>query len=123
MNKDKNVLTLAYLGDAVYEIYIREFLIGKGIVKVNDLQKEAVKYVSARAQAKFLKEMLDNNFFNEIELEVIYRARNNKGSSHPKNTDVLTYKHATALEALIGFLYLDNETGRIIEIMNKIKGE
>lgn len=119
-NIDRNVLTLAYIGDSIYEIYIREYLINKGIVKVKDLQKEAVRYVSANGQAKYLKEMLDNNFFSELELSVIMRARNNKGSRHPKNTDIITYKYATGLEALIGYLYLEKKKGRLDEIMNYI---
>jgi ribonuclease-3 family protein len=118
-----NALTLAYIGDAIYEVYIRKYLVDKGIVKVNDLQKNAVNYVSAKNQSRFLKEMIDNNFFNEQEISVIMRARNNKGSSHPKNTDIITYKHATALEAVIGYLYLDNQKNRIDEIMNYILGE
>ena len=67
MDKNINVLVLAYLGDSIYEIYIREYLIKKGIAKVNDLQKEAIKYVSAKQQCNYLKEMLANNFFNEEE--------------------------------------------------------
>lgn len=120
---DMNVLTLAYLGDSIYEIYIRKYLVNKGIVKVKELQANAVLYVSARAQSKFLKDMIDNNFFSEIELSVVKRARNNKGSSHPKNTDIITYKHATGLEALIGYLYLENKIDRIEEIMKFIIGE
>lgn len=118
--KDYNVLTLAYIGDAVYEIYVRKYLIEKGVVKVKELQNKAVEYVSARSQAKFLKEMLNNNFFTEEELEIIYRARNNKGKSHPKNTDILTYKHATALEAIIGYFYLDNQNKRLEDTINFI---
>ena len=121
--KDKNVLTLAYLGDSIYEIYIREYLVKKGIVKVNDLQKNAVNYVSAKKQCIFIKELLEKNFFNETELEIIHRARNHKGCSHPKNTDIVTYKYATALEAIIGYLYLDNQKTKIDEIMNYIIGE
>ena len=60
-----NVLVLAYLGDTIYEDYIREYLIKTGINNVNDLQKESVKYVSAKGQAKFLKELIENEFFNE----------------------------------------------------------
>lgn len=117
--KDKNVLTLAYIGDAVYEIYIRKYLIDKGLSKVNNLQKEAIKYVSAKAQAKFITELLLHNFFNEIELEVISRARNHK-SRVPKNTDIITYKYATSLEAVVGYLYLDNQNARLDELMEKI---
>ncbi len=118
-----NVLVLAYLGDTIYEDYIRKFLINRGISKVNDLQREASNFVSAKNQAQFLKKLCDANFFNEDELAVIRRARNNKNSSHPKNCDVLTYKHATALEAIIGYLELQNDRTRIDEIMNEILGE
>jgi ribonuclease-3 family protein len=118
-----NVLVLAYLGDTIYEDYIRKYLINQGLAKVNDLQQAASKYVSAKGQAVFLKELLDNDFFTEEEQSVIRRARNNKSNSHPKNCDIVTYKHATALEAIIGYLELSNNRNRIDEIMNKILGE
>jgi len=118
-----NVLTLAYIGDAIYEIYIRKFLVAKGIIKVQVLQKTAVNYVSARRQSYFLAKMMDNNFFTDEEVSLIMRARNNKGKSHPKNTDIITYKHATALEAVIGYLYLENNIARVDEIMNFIMEE
>ena len=118
-----NVLVLAYLGDTIYEDYIRKYLINKNIAKVNDLQKEASNYVSAKAQAYFLKSMIENNFFFEEELSIIRRARNYKSNSHPKNCDIVTYKHATALEAIIGYLELSNNRTRIDEIMNNILGE
>ena len=118
--KEVNVLVLAYLGDAVYEIYIRKHLINKGIGNVNDLQTEAIKYVSASSQAKYLTEMMDNNFLTEEEIDIAKRARNYKSSSHPKNCDIITYKHATGLEALIGYLEMDNNKERIDEIMNFI---
>lgn len=115
-----NVLVLAYLGDTIYEDYIRKYLVGKKISNVNDLQKESVNYVSAINQAKFLQELMDDNFFTEEEINVIKRARNYKSNSHPKNCDIITYKHATALEALIGYLELSNKRARIDEIMENI---
>lgn len=117
--KDKNVLTLAYIGDAIYEVYIRKFLIDQGISKVNTLQKSAINYVSAKNQAKFVTILINDNFFNDIELEIIKRARNHK-SRIPKNTDIITYKYATSLEAVIGYLYLENKIDRINLIMEKI---
>lgn len=117
--KDKNVLTLAYIGDAIYEVYVRKFLIDNGLTKVDSLQKKAIEYVSAKAQAKFLTTLMDNKFFNDIELEVIFRARNHK-SRMPKNTDIITYKYATSLEAVVGYLYLDNQNARLDELMEKI---
>lgn len=118
-----NVLVLAYLGDTIYEDYIRKYLISLGINNVNELQKKSTDYVSAKSQAKFLQEMLDNNFLTEDEISVVKRARNYKSNSHPKNCDIITYKYATGLEALIGFLELQNNNNRIKEIMNFIIGE
>lgn len=115
-----NVLVLAYLGDTVYENYVRRHLIESGIGNVNDLQKEAIKYVSANSQADYLQNLIDCNFFSEEELDVIKRARNYKTTSHPKSCDIITYKYATGLEALIGYLSFKNKEERIDEIMNFI---
>lgn len=115
-----NVLVLAYLGDTIYEDYIRKFLINKKIGNVNDLQKESIKYVSAVNQAKFLQELIDKDFFTTEEMDVIKRTRNYKSNAHPKNCDIVTYKHASALEALIGYLELNNNRERIDKIMEKI---
>ena len=98
---NKNMLVLAYLGDSIYEMYVRKYLVDLNIPKVNMLQSESIKYVSAKAQASFLKEMMDINFFNDEELSIIIRARNHKNNHKPKNCDIVTYKYATALEALI----------------------
>lgn len=117
-----NVLVLAYMGDTVYEDYIRKYLINKGIGNVNDLQTESLKYVSAVSQAKYIQEMIDNNFLSESELDIVKRARNYKTTSHPKSCDIITYKYATGLEALIGYLYLDDNIERVNEIMNFIIG-
>jgi len=115
-----NVLVLAYLGDAIYENYVRKYLINKEISNVNDLQTESIKYVSAKSQAKYLKVLMDNNFFMDDEISIIKRARNYKTTSHPKNCDIITYKYATGLEALIGYLDLTKSNERINEIMNFI---
>ena len=117
-----NVLVLAYMGDTVYEDYIRKYLINKGIGNVNDLQTAALNYVSAKSQAKFLTEMIDNNYLSEKELDIVKRARNYKTTSHPRSCDIITYKYATGLEALIGYLYLDGNIERVNEIMNFILG-
>jgi len=121
--KEINPLVLAFLGDAIYEVYIRKYLINLGICNVNDLQTKSIDYVSAKSQAGILKRMLDNNFFTEEEIDVIKRARNSKSRSHPKSCDIVTYKHATAFEALIGYLFLLNEEDRIQEIMGHILNE
>lgn len=118
-----NILTLAYLGDSVYELYIREYLIRKGIYKVNNLQKNALKYVTAKNQCIFINNLLDNNILSDEEIDVVKRGRNAKVYSHPKNTDIVTYKWATALECLFGYLKLKNENERIEELIYIIVGE
>ena len=124
MNIDSmNVITLAYLGDSVYEVYIREYLISKGIVYVVDLQKEAIKYVSAKSQARILKYLLDIGYLSNEEIDVVKRGRNYKRGSHPKNTDIITYKNSTGFEALIGYLYLSDKIDRVTEIVNFILEE
>jgi ribonuclease-3 family protein len=117
-----NVITLAYIGDAIYELYVREYLIKRGIAKVEELQKESVKYVSAKSQCKILSYLIDNNLLTEIELDVVKRGRNYKRTSHPKNTGIITYKMSSGFEAMIGYLYLDNNKDRLNEIMNYILG-
>lgn len=120
--REVNVLVLAYLGDTIYEDYIRKYLISLGINNVDELQKESVNYVSAKHQAKFIKKLLDENLLSEEEVDVFKRARNYKSTSHPKNCDIVTYKHATGLEAVIGYLELTNNRVRIDEIMEYILG-
>lgn len=116
----KNSLVLAYLGDSIYEFYIRKYLVDKGIMKVKELQSESIKYVSAKSQALFLKEMIDKNFFTDEELQIITTARNHKNNHKPKNCDIITYKHATGFEALIGYLYLCKNMNRIEQIVEYI---
>jgi len=117
-----NVLTLAYMGDNVYEYYIRKYLISTGISDVNNLQTESVKYVSAKAQKEILEKLINDNILNEEELSVYKRARNHKGNRHPKNCDIVTYKMATGFEAVIGYLELTNKRDRVEEIMSHIIG-
>lgn len=121
--KEINVLVLAYLGDTIYENYVRKYLIKTGIGNVNDLQKESINYVSAKSQAAFLTKMMDSGFLSDDEIGVVKRARNYKTTSHPKNCDIVTYKYATGLESLIGYLDLENRKERIDEIMKFILGE
>ena len=118
-----NVISLAYLGDSVYEVYVREHLIKMGIGLVEDLQREAIKYVSAKSQSKIVRWLTDNNYLNNDELDIIKRGRNYKRGSHPKNTDIITYKNSTGFEALIGYLYLDNKIDRLDEIIRYILEE
>ena len=117
-----NILVLAYLGDSIYECYIRRFLINSNIADVNSLQKESVKYVSAKAQKEIIDKLISNNYLNEVELSIFKRARNHKGNRHPKNCDIVTYKYATGFEAIIGYLSLTGNNKRIDEIINYVIG-
>ena len=116
-----NNLVLAYLGDAVYELHIREYLINKGIAKVKDLQQASLDYVSAKSQRKILELLENDNYLTQDEIDIVNRGRN--ASSHSsKTTDIITYKKATGLECLIGYLYLNNKE-RLYELLNHITGE
>ena len=117
-----NNLVLAYLGDAVYELYIREYLINKGICKVNDLQNESLKYVSAKSQSSHLDRLINASFLTEEEIEIVKRGRN-MSSHKSKSTDIITYKRSTGLECLIGSLRINNNYSRIKEIMDFIVGD
>lgn len=111
-------LIMAYLGDAVYELYVREYLIKKGIANVNDLQVESQKYVSAVSQRRILEELINNNVLTEEELEIVKRGRNSQ-SHKSKSTDIVTYHKSTGFECLIGNLYQNNKQ-RLDEIMEVI---
>ncbi|MCM3358559.1 MULTISPECIES: Mini-ribonuclease 3 [unclassified Psychrobacillus] len=115
--KQLNSLALAYMGDAVFEQVVREHLIRSGRVRPNILHKEATNYVSAKAQATIVKEMLNTNFLTEEEEAVLRRGRNAKSGTVPKNTDVLTYHYSTAFEAVIGSLYLSEQADRLQEVL------
>ena len=116
-----NVVALAYLGDAIYEVYIRERLILMGISHALELQKRAVLYVSAKGQASILNRLLEEGKLTEEEIQVVKRGRYFKRSTHPKHTDILTYKLSTGFEALIGYLYLSKNHDRLAEILGYIE--
>mgnify|MGYP006371220641 CR=1 FL=1 len=112
-----NSLALAYMGDAVYETYIRHHLILKGKVKPNMLHREATRFVSAKAQNIVIHHFLDEGILSEEEQGVVRRGRNAKSGSIPKNTDVQTYRYSTAFEALIGYLFLSDRKERMEELI------
>ena len=114
-----NLYQLSFLGDAVYELLVREHLMNKGVLKLNDLQKETLLFVTAKRQAYFVKYLTDNNHLTVKEIDIIRRGRNLKTHKSPKNCDIVTYKYATAFEILIGYLYLDDKK-RLDEIFKLI---
>ena len=115
-----NTLSLAYLGDAVYEIKVREYLISLGIQKVNKLQDKAMSFVTAKKQCEYINYFINNNILTEEELDYVKRGRNASVHSYPKNTDIVTYKWATGFECLFGYLYLEENNERIDELFNII---
>ena len=113
--------TLAYIGDAIWSVVIRKYLIEKGITKADQLQKLSIKYVSAKSQASIYYKLQELNILDEKEIEIFKRGRNSKSNTIPKNSDPITYSISTGFEALIGYLYLDNKQERIMELFNSIK--
>jgi len=109
--REYDIKALAYIGDAVYEVYVRKHIMENSHEQVNKLHKKAIKYVSAKAQAHIIQ-VLENKF-TQAEQAIFKRGRNAVSNTVPKNTDVITYKIATGFEAVIGYLYLNNETERL----------
>lgn len=114
-----NGLTLAYIGDSVYELHIRHYLVKRGIVRPNELHQRAVKFVSGKSQAQIIYHLLEKEFFSEKEKQMIRRGRNAKTTSVPKNIRIRDYRHSTGFEALIGYHYLKNNTERLDEIFTQ----
>ena len=112
-----NSTVLAFIGDSVFELYIRRHVIDKGQVNADLLHQSAVRFVRAEAQARAMKAMLDE--LTDDEMSLVKRARNKKISTKPKHVDPIIYKWATAFEALIGHLYLSEKYDRMEEIINK----
>lgn len=110
-------LIWAYVGDSVYELFIRTHLVGNTNFKPHKLHIETIKYVKAKAQAKILEELQD--FLTEEEKEIVRRTRNTENHHLPKNANSADYMYSTAFEGLIGYLYLSGEKDRLNEILNK----
>jgi len=113
-----NGLTLAYLGDAYFELAIRRHLIGQGYTKVNDLHTKAIKYTSATGQAMIMMTLL-NGFLSEEEISTYKRGRNATSTHKPKNADLDQYRQATGFETLLGFLCEENQIDRLSQIIQK----
>lgn len=112
-------LTLAFLGDGVYELFVREYLVSRGSCPVKKLHSRAVEMVRCEAQARVLHDILWDEL-SEEERAVVMRGRNAHVGHVPKNADVADYHAATALEALFGYLYLKGETARLNGLFVKI---
>lgn len=115
-----DVLALAYLGDAVYELAVRKRVIASGkTTRADRLHHQGVSYVCADAQALAVKEMIESGFLTADEEALARRAHNHKIATKPKNADPVTYKWATAFEALLGYLCLSGDDVRLEQVMEK----
>ncbi len=116
-----NPVTLAFLGDAVYTLYIRDRLVRSGTGKAADFQRASAKLVSARGQSAFLERVLP--LFTEEEADIFRRGRNAKKPTKSKNASVAEYARSTGFEAVIGFLYLTGEYERILYLFSLVDEE
>lgn len=112
---------LAFIGDAVYDLYIRGLLISQGIRNTGRLHNSAVSYVKAAEQRVAYENIL--GILNEKEQKIAKRGRNANMGSIPKNADPADYTFATAFETLLGYLYLMKDKNRLLVILNKAAGE
>lgn len=112
-----NTTSLAFIGDAVYSVYIRRHVVMSGTENAEKLHQMAVSYVRAEAQAEAIKAVFDD--LSPEHQALVRRARNRRSHSKPKHADAMTYKWSTAFEALIGYLYLSGETERMEDLIGK----
>lgn len=115
-----NPLTLAYMGDAVLDQHVRTYIVLKLKSKPNRLHQLSKTYVSAKSQAQTLETLTTMEWFTEEELDIVRRGRNAKSYTKAKNTDIQTYKKSTALEAIIGYLYLESHNERLEQLLTTI---
>ena len=110
-------LTLAYIGDAIYDIVIRTMVVAKSNMQVNKLHKKSSGLVNAGIQADIIKYLMDNDELTDKEITVYKRGRNAKSFTKAKNATVIDYRMATGFEALMGYLYLKGESGRMLGLI------
>lgn len=113
--RELSSLTLAFIGDAVYELFVRTKILSMGNRPAGELHKIAVGYVKAKAQSDAIYKILEN--LSDEEKEIYKRGRNTNIHTVPKNADMNDYRQATGLEALIGYLYITGENERLNEIL------
>ncbi|MCX8130927.1 MAG: Mini-ribonuclease 3 [Clostridia bacterium] len=111
-----NPLVLAYIGDAVYEVFVRTLLVSKSNAPVHKLHKYSIEYVKAKAQSDIVHKLLEH--LTQEEQDIVRRGRNAKSGTIPKNADVTEYKYATGFESLIGYLYLKKDISRLMQILS-----
>lgn len=115
-----NGMTLAYIGDAIYELYIRKYVLDLGKTKVKEIHKLVTNFVNANTQAKYMAWLLEKDILTSEEKSIYLRGRNAKVSSNRKNVDLANYHEATGFEALFGYLHLLGNNARIELILKLI---
>ena len=113
--KEMNPLVLAYAGDAIYDLFVRQYIIAQVNHRPHHMHRTATRYVSAKAQSMAVSR-LD---LSEEEQDIVKRGRNAKSGSSPKNTDILQYRHSTAFECLLGYLYYEQRYERLRDLMEQ----
>lgn len=112
-----NGLALAYVGDAVYETYIRQHLVAQGHTRPSQLHRLSTHYVSAKAQARLIQKMLDEKMLNEEEESFYRRGRNSKSQTSAKNTEIKSYRMSTGFESVMGYLHLTKQEERVEQLV------
>lgn len=115
--KQVSPLGLAYIGDAVFEVYVRSYVLERGNTAVNKLHKTSTGYVSAKAQSQIIHALIPE--LTEEETAVYKRGRNAHSNTSAKNADIVDYRHATGFEALIGYLFIAGRHERIAYLISK----
>ncbi len=115
-----NPLTLAYLGDAVLDQHVRTYIVLKLQSKPHRLHQVAKRYVSAKSQAQTLDYLMEKDYLTEEEQDIMRRGRNAKSHTKAKNTDIQTYRKSSGLEAVLGYLYLEQEETRLSSLLDHI---
>jgi ribonuclease-3 family protein len=110
-------LTLAYIGDGIYEIVIRSIIVGHGNEQVNKLHKKSSQLVKAQTQAEMIRQLMDG--LTDEELQIYKRGRNAKSYTSAKNADIADYRTATGFEALMGYLYMEGQSDRMLALIKK----
>ena len=117
--KTTDTTELAYIGDAVYEVFIRTYVLENMPGRINIMNRNVINFVKANSQAKAMKLMLEEDFLSEKEVMLFKRARNHTNTNHPRGVSPMAYKMATGFEALVGYFYVNEDKQRLEEFILK----
>jgi ribonuclease-3 family protein len=115
-SKVSNTTALAYIGDAVYEVYVRKYVMEHGPARVDKMNKQAISFVCADGQAKAARKLMEG-FLTDEEVNLLKRGRNHTNTNKPRGSTPIAYKLATGFEALLGFLYLNGDKDRLDQVV------